>query len=549
MNIDLWESAAALWVGWCRGCTIVQQNWRFTGEIPQADSLVARFYADADAAYSLDAESFEQFVHSSELDALGLLFHADGVVREMVVAEASANQYPSIHKAMLKKFLRAVVCCLAVAPAAGMSITLAFIGPNLSDYAVAELRKAAKAVHDFCEKHEGLVAAGIHVRVSDLFLGDEGMRGLAELLCSKAPAGGVGNKSNPFAQALNLYRCCRPNTEMKLPPIESPSTAKKSPTPTAKNATPTPTPKAIRNAVRRRLSALRSDGLLSQAVRSNLCQTAFCRKKFGSKNPILRDVRTISGAPKLAQLYNATCKLPETDLAVLLDIPMEVADAVNRWADALIAAVPEKHRALYRELTEKLALRENAPALGRFCNPAYCAQHLRLPAALLKRNTPKARSEGIYETNAILLVHRNEYLMLRELPEELLPRLRELLHPAPTAAEQAEPTPAEPPKPTTKASVSDMLRPLLQACSLGRVRLLCDADFCRDGFGVSHPILKASADIPGPRSCLYYKEKYLLHGTEFRLYAHLTEKVCALLSAYLRGEPVQQGLNIPAPQL
>ena len=228
---------------------------------------------------------------------------------------------------------------------------------------------------------------------------------------------------------------------------------------------------------------------------------------------------------------------------------MEVADAVNRWADALIAAVPEKHRALYRELTEKLALRENAPALGRFCSPAYCAQHLRLPAALLKRNTPKARSEGIYETNAILLVHRNEYLMLRELPEELLPRLRELLHPASTAAEQAEPTPAEPPKPMTKASVSDMLRPLLQACPLGRVRLLCDADFCRDGFGVSHPILKASADIPGPRSCLYYKEKYLLHGTEFRLYAHLTEQVCALLSAYLRGEPVQQGLNIPAPKL
>ena len=46
MNIDLWESAGELWARWGRGCIMVQQNWRFVGETPAADSPAALFYAD-----------------------------------------------------------------------------------------------------------------------------------------------------------------------------------------------------------------------------------------------------------------------------------------------------------------------------------------------------------------------------------------------------------------------------------------------------------------------------------------------------------------------
>lgn len=552
MNIDLWESAAVLWAGWLRGCTIVQQNWRFPGEIPPPDSLAARFYAEADAAYALDAESFEQFLNSSELDVLGLCLHEDGRIREMVVAEASANQYPSIHKTMLKKFLRAVVCCLSVAPASGMSITLSFIGPNLSDYAIAEVQKAAKLVLDFCEKHEGLLQAGIRVQVGALFLGAMGMWALSELLCIHAPKGGVGNRSNPFAQALNLYRCCHEGRGKTLPasepedippPVPSPDPAAEEPSaPAAEQEPPSRSTKVIRNEIRRHLKALSDEGLLTRNVCDNLCSPDFCRKEFGLYHPLLRDIGEISGDSEAAQLYNAMCRIEETGFAVLLNIPQEAADAVLRWADARCTTVPELRKELYRELTKALADERDLTLCSNLCNPLYCSKHLQLEESLLKPDTLKARSMGIYDPSVMLRVRQKEYLILIDLPGDILSRLQPLLHPNPSVDEQAEFTPDENPKPTTKAAVFASIKPMLTECH--DIQTLCDVDICRSFFGVSHPILCPADEIQGSQSCLYYKERLLLHGAEFRLYSRLTENACSFLVSYLSSKPFHLDLTL-----
>lgn len=536
MNIDLWESAGELWARWGRGCIMVQQNWRFVGETPAADSPAALFYADVSEKFPLDAESFEKFLRCSELDALGLGFGAGGMLEKMAAVETSANQYQGIRKAMIKKFLRAVTCCLAVAPAPGISISPAFIAPNLSAYAVAEVQEAAHEVEKLCGESEVLKRLRIKVHIADLFLAENGVRHLVKLLCEKAPEGAVGSNYYLFSQALNLCRCILPpepaKTQTKGADVPRPN-AVALPSPETKSAN-----KSIRNKVKKTLQKLFDDGTLSSSTCSLLCQQEYCMKRFGLSQALLQ--KSVDGKVT-SQGYHPACKVDCSgkSYALLLIIPRAASEAVLRWAAEEQRQVSHDATRLLHDFLSQALHNEadRAFLLSSLCNGSYCKKQLELSMPLLwrKKNTPQP--EGTYSQEFTISGKKSEFLLLLNPPEGTLSRLKKTFREW-TASKH--PHVEEQPAPAVgttlkKADVLGALRPLLQQSDPARVHSLLDAAFCSGTFRTPHSVLRLRDTMERHLSCLYYKDDIELKDSVVRLYARLTPQSRDLLVSWLQG--------------
>lgn len=541
MNIDLWESAGELWARWGRGCAVVQQNWRFSGETPAADSPAVLFYADASDKYSLDAENFEKFLRCSELDTLGLRFGSGGTLENMVVVEASANQYQGIRKAMIKKFLRAVTCCLAVSPTPGVSIFPAFIAPNLSAYAVAEVQEAAEEVGNYCRESEVLKQLRITVHTDDLFLAENGMQRLAKLLCEQAPEGAVGSNHYLFAQALNLYRCILPSssgkTQPKGPDVPSPESIVV-PAPEAKSAN-----KNIRARVKKLLQKLFDDGALSANACPLLCQKEFCLKHFGLPSALLQKTE---GNKVTSPSYHPACHVTYSGktYALLLTIPKSASEAVFRWAEEARSNSPRDIAGATRELYDFLlqAIRngtDEACLLSNLCNKSFCKKQLDLPTPLLcrKNNTPKPGET--YSQEYSIRGKKSEFLLLINPPEETSARLKKVLNEwtlSKPAATEKRTVPVTGPM-VKKADVLEPISTLLLQAGPTRVQCLLDAAFCSRTFRTPHAVLCLRDGMPRQLSSLYYKENIEPAGSVVRLYARLTSQSRDLLVSWLQGAP------------
>jgi len=204
MKIEMGESIVYSWLKHCKGCGIVQLNWRPSPiRLEVHENVVAPIMAKAQVAFPHLEALFkknkpQQFVSQCEIDVLGYNFKEEKVYANEVAFHEGGLLYTDkeeTNRRIVAKMIRAAITIHIIFPKVKSSIT--FITPKISDSYLRPLADNFKKLNDFA------TTTGLECKFA-LIAGADFRKEIFEPVCKASLE--VADTSELFMRSLKLAK-------------------------------------------------------------------------------------------------------------------------------------------------------------------------------------------------------------------------------------------------------------------------------------------------------------------------------------------------------